>query len=231
MLPRQSREAMIVFLKGSQRKEQSQYFERMFRLRHQVFVKGLGWPLPSTNGQEIDQYDVNDAVYLIDVTDDDIIQGSVRLMPSETCSLVADYFPHLIESGVSARDPLVYECTRYIFVPIKRGHRDQNRIARARILSAMVEWCLINQLAFVQCVVDMTAFPSFVEMVPQTIPLGLPHPYGGGRNAPGGGECIAFRWPATGEVVDSIRAYGGMDGDSYAFFPGAAVDRASQLTH
>jgi acyl-homoserine lactone synthase len=222
---------MIVFLKGSQRREQSRYFERMFRLRHQVFIKELGWPLPSANGREIDQYDVDDAVYLLDVTNDDIIQGSVRLMPSEKCSLVADYFPHLIENGVSPRDRLVYECTRYIFLPLKRGRRDDNQIARARILSAMVEWCLINNLSFVQCVVDMVAFPGFVEMVPQTIPLGLPHAYGGGRGAPGGGDCIAFRWPVTREVVDSIRAYGGMGTYQHAFVPDGRADRTSELTH
>jgi hypothetical protein len=44
-------------------------------------------------------------------------------------------------------------------------------------------------------------------MVPQTIPLGLPHPYGGGRGAPGGGDCIAFRWPVTREVADALHAY------------------------
>jgi acyl-homoserine lactone synthase len=198
---------MIVILKGTQRRQQSGYFERMFRLRHQVFIKDLGWPLPSANGREIDQYDVDDAVYFLDVTDDDVLQASVRLVPSEHCSLVADYFPHLIETGEPARDPRVYECTRYFFLPLKGRCRD-NRGARVRVLAAMVEWGLVNRLSHIQCVVDMAAFPGFVEMVPQTIPLGLPHPYGGGRSAPGGGDCIAFRWPVTRDVADELHAFG-----------------------
>lgn len=221
---------MIIVLKGTERREQARYFERMFRLRHQVFIKGMGWPLPSTNGREIDQYDVDEATYLLDVIEDDVIQGSVRLLPSERCSFVFDYFPHLIENGVPARDPLVYECTRYMFLPLKNT-RQGNRVARARILSAMVDWCRVNGLAFVQCVVDMNAFPSFVEMAPQTIPLGLPHPYGGGPNAPGGGDCIAFRWPATREVVDSIRAHGGMATDRPAQLEDVRVREPAELIH
>ncbi|MBI3435355.1 MAG: hypothetical protein HY056_09810 [Proteobacteria bacterium] len=221
---------MLKILKGSQRQEQGGYFEKMFRLRHQVFIQGMGWPLPSTNGKEIDQYDVDDAIYLLDLADDDVIQGSVRLIPSQYCSLVADFFPHLIENGVSPRDPLVFECTRYMFLPLK-GRRQDNHIARARLLSGMVEWCLLNHLSFVQCVVDTIAFPGFVEMVPQTIPLGLPHPYGGGRTAPGGGECIAFRWPATREVVASIRKYGGMNVDRELVFADELSRQSLELTH
>lgn len=221
---------MIIVLNGRQRREQSQYFERMFRLRHQVFIKGMGWSLPSVNGQEIDEYDGEDATYLLDITDDDIIQGSVRLLPSQRCSLVADYFPHLIENGLPARDPLVYECTRYIFLPLKNT-RQSNHVARARILSAMVDWCRVNRLSYVQCVVDMEAFPTFVEMAPQTIPLGLPHPYGGGRGAPGGGDCIAFRWPATREVVESIRAFGGMETDDPMLFKFRREHEPAEMVH
>ena len=221
---------MIVVLKGTQRREQSRYFERMFRLRHEIFIKGKGWPLPSTGGLEIDEYDVNEAVYLLDVTEDDVIQGSVRLLPSVRCSLVADYFPHLIENGMPARDPFVWECTRYIFVPLKNSGCN-NRAARARILSAMVDWCRVNRMAYVQCVVDMNAFPGFVEMAPQAIPLGLPHPYGGGRAAPGGGECIAFRWPATREVVSSIRAHGGMEPEENFPFEDTRIHEPAALLH
>ena len=77
----------------------------------------------------------------------------------------------------------------------------------------------------------MEAFPTFVEMAPQTIPLGLPHPYGGGRNAPGGGDCIAFRWPATREVVASIRAHGGMVIDEPLPFEPPRGREPAELVH
>jgi len=37
---------MILVLEGSQRRQLGYYFDRMFRLRHQVFIKELGWNLP-----------------------------------------------------------------------------------------------------------------------------------------------------------------------------------------
>lgn len=95
----------------------------------------------------------------------------------------------------------------------------------------MVDWCRVNRLSYVQCVVDMEAFPTFVEMAPQTIPLGLPHPYGGGRGAPGGGDCIAFRWPATREVVESIRAFGGMDTDDPMLFKFRREHEPAEMVH
>jgi acyl-homoserine lactone synthase len=223
---------MIFVLEGTQRRQLSYYFERMFRLRHQVFVKEQGWNLPiAHDDREIDQYDVDEAIYLLDITDDDTIQGTVRLTPSESCSLVADYFPHLVENGTPPRSPLVYEATRYIFRPVsKRAH--DNRAAKAGLLSAMVEWCHHHEISHIQCVVDMSRFSHWVELVPQTIPLGLPHPYGGGRGAPGGGDCIAFHWPATRDVIDGIRTYGGLSDDDYRLFPGAgAAARSLQLTH
>jgi acyl-homoserine lactone synthase len=221
---------MIFVLEGSQRRQLRYYFDRMFKLRHQIFIEELGWNLPKVRGgHEIDEYDVDDAVYLLEITEDDILQGTVRLTPSMSCSLVADYFPHLVECGVSARSPLVYEATRYIFLPVSKNAQE-NRIAKARLLAGMVEWCLAKKLSHIQCVVDMKALPSWVELVPQTMPLGLPHPYCGGRDAPGGGDCIAFRWPATWEVIDGIRNYGGIDANQRQLFANRQVSQR-QFAH
>jgi N-acyl-L-homoserine lactone synthetase len=221
---------VILVLEGTQRAQLSYYFEMLFSLRHQIFIKEMGWNLPTSQGTyEIDDYDVDQATYIIDLIDDDVIQGAVRLTPSESCSLVADYFPHLIENGLSARSPLVCEATRYLFLPLAK-RADENRAAKARLLSAMVEWCNSMHMSFVQCIVDMKTFPSWLELVPQTIPLGLPHPYGGGPERPGGGNCIAFRWPATEEVVQAIRNYGGIS-HSPRFFQSGGVPGSYQLTH
>ena len=183
----------------------------MFRLRHQVFVTGRGWSLPSRNNSEIDQYDVDDAVYFLDINDDEVIEGSVRLTPTEKHSLLADYYPHLIESGDAPRSPHIYEATRYIVLPVRKS-RDSNRASKARLLGAMLEWSLDKKLSFIQTVIDTVTLSSFVEMTLQTIPLGLSHPYGGGRSAPGGGECMAFRWPITNQVLNDILEYGNLNG-------------------
>ena len=199
---------MIVTLRGTDRKDRPDIFEKLFRLRHDIFVKGRGWSLPCGNGRETDQYDVDEAVYFIDLNGDGVIEGSVRATPTEKYSLLADYFPYLIENGMPARAPDVYECTRYIVMPAQKS-RENNRAAKARLLIALFQWAISRKLSYLQTVIDAGTLSSFVEMSPKTIPLGLAHPYGGGRGAPGGGECLAIRWPVCPEVIADVREFVG----------------------
>ena len=207
---------MVIVLNGTERRTKSDYFDQLFRLRHQVFIKQRGWPLPSVNSYEIDQYDDDDAVYFLDINDDGAIQGTVRMTPTIKSSLLADCFPHLIENGQPPRSPHIYEATRYIVLPSHKT-RDGIRLAKARLLTTLLEWCLSKRLAFLQAVIDSVALSSFIEITPQTVPLGLSHSYGGGRGTPGGGECLAFRWPISHQVLDDVRAYGDIDGERETF--------------
>jgi acyl-homoserine lactone synthase len=200
---------MVLVIRGCQRNEYRHYFDRLFRLRHEIFVKGRNWSLPSSGEFEIDQYDVPDAAYFFDVNPVGDIEGSVRMTPTVKCSLLADYFPHLVENGESPRSPSIYEATRYIVMPAHKT-KENLRNAKTRLLTAVVEWCMSMKLTHLQTVIDAGTLSSFVDITPQTIPLGLSHPYGGGRSAPGGGECMAFRWPITLEVLEDIRTWGGV---------------------
>lgn len=199
---------MVTVLLGSQRAQYPEYFDTLFRLRHQVFVQGRGWSLPCLQGREMDQYDVDEAVYFFDINDNGVIEGSIRLTPTDKYSLLADYFSHLVENGETPRSKDIYEGTRYIVLPTDKT-RAGNRAAKARLLIAVFEWCLSKKLSFLQTVADSGALSSYVEISPRTTPLGLSHPYGGGKGVPGGGECMALRWPITLEVIEDVRAYGG----------------------
>ena len=200
---------MVIVLNGSERRKHRDQFERLFRLRYRVFVKQRGWSLPAVNDREIDQYDDDDAFYFLDLDDDDNIQGHVRMTPTVKSSLLADYFPHLVENGQAPRSPRIYEATRYIVLPAQKT-REALRLAKGRLLTALLEWCLDKRLSHLQTVIDAGTLSSFVEITPQTTPLGLSHPYGGGRGTPGGGDCMAFRWPISLLVLGDIHAYAGM---------------------
>lgn len=200
---------MVTVLPGSQRAQYPGYFDQLFRLRHRVFVQGRGWSLPCMNDREIDQYDVDEAIYVFDMNEEGVIEGSVRMTPSDRYSLLADYFPHLVENGQAPRAKDIYEATRYIVLPADKT-RAGNRAAKTRLLIGVMEWCLGKKLSYLQTVIDSGTLASFVEITPRVIPLGLSHPYGGGKSAPGGGECLAFRWPITLEVLEDVRAYGGL---------------------
>ncbi|MGH6768148.1 MAG: acyl-homoserine-lactone synthase [Xanthobacteraceae bacterium] len=222
---------MIIVLKGSERAANRDIFDQHFRLRHEVFVKGRGWSLPSIHGLEIDQYDDDDAMYFLDLNEESRIQGSIRITPTVKSSLIADYFPHLVENGDSPRSPTVYECTRYIVIPPRKS-REDNRLAKSRIIGAMLEWCMDNGLTYLQTVIDSVALPTYLELTPLTKPLGLPHPYGGGRKTPGGGECMAIRWPICTQVLDDVRAYGGLTDAGLMLAPAhAALPASTELVH
>lgn len=199
---------MIIMLRGSERQQNSKFFDQLFMLRHEVFIIGRGWSLPCGNGRETDQYDVDEAVYFMDINEDGIIESSVRATPTMKHSLLADYFPQLIENGMSPRAPDVYECTRYIVMPSHKS-RETIRAAKARLLIALFQWAMKEKLSYLQTVIDAGTLGSFVEMSTKTIPLGLSHPYGGGRGVTGGGECIAIRWPVCQEVISDVHEYVG----------------------
>jgi N-acyl-L-homoserine lactone synthetase len=221
---------MVLVLNGSERRKYPEYFDRLFRLRYQVFIKQRGWPLPALNSCEIDQYDDDDAVYFLDLDDEDVIRGTVRMTPTIKSSLLADYFPHLVENGQSPRSPDIYEATRYIVSPSQKSAHAL-RAAKGRLLTALLEWCLSKRLSHLQAVVDSAVLSSFVEITPQTVPLGLPHPYGGGRDTPGGGECLAFRWPISPQVLDDVRAYGGFEPPKFGEFNRVGRQRPSVRLH
>lgn len=201
---------MITYFSGAERSEHRGLCDTLFRLRHRVFIQQRRWSLPARPGdRDIDQYDCSDAIYFTETNDQGEVEAHVRLTPTLTHSLMADYFPHLMERDWPIRGEGIYEATRYIVLPSRKS-RAGNRAAKARILSAMLEWAIANKLTYIQTVIDTATFASFVDMTPETIPLGLSHDYGGGPSVSGGGQCMAIRWPVTSKVLDDVRDYGGL---------------------
>ena len=94
-----------------------------------------------------------------------------------------------------------------MIAPTTRG-RDEQRKAASRMLVAAIGWSMERGLTHLQTVIDYAALRTFVDMTILTTPLGLPHPFGGGKSVAGGGECLAFRWPVTTALLDDITEYG-----------------------
>lgn len=200
---------MIRILQGQERQQNQELCDQLYRLRHNIFIGQRSWSLPARlDGRDVDQYDdCPEAVYFCETSDDGQIEAHVRLTPTLTHSLMADYFPHIVDQRYSPRGEGIWEATRYIVLPARKS-RAGNRSAKTRILSAMLDWALENKISFIQTVIDTATFPSFVEMTEETIPLGLSYDYGGGPAAPGGGRCMGIRWPVTAKVHNDLLLYG-----------------------
>jgi acyl-homoserine lactone synthase len=112
----------------------------MFEDRKRLFIDLLRWDLRvEQNQREIDQFDGDDAVYLIalDQTGDHI--GSLRLLPSEQPHILSTLFADLCPDGVPI-GPTIFEVTR-LCLPVRHGAAERLRVRNA-LISAMVDHAL-----------------------------------------------------------------------------------------
>ena len=125
------------------------YTERMLDLhafRFKVACGEMGWKLPEAkNGLDIDQFDTEDAVHFIDLNSKDEIIACARLVPTTGPNMLKDIFPEFCDGDAPPCSPDIYEYTRY-FVTKENTTQEEFIRARARILIAIHEYCLANEI-------------------------------------------------------------------------------------
>jgi len=85
----------------------------MFRDRADQFRSRLGWPVDvDDKGEERDQYDALNPLYVIWEQTDGSHGGSMRFLPTTGRTMVNEIFGHLIGDG-TITSPLIWECTRF----------------------------------------------------------------------------------------------------------------------
>ncbi|QBF33618.1 acyl-homoserine-lactone synthase [Thalassococcus sp. S3] len=85
----------------------------MFRDRADQFKVRLGWDVTVTEeGEERDQYDALNPLYVIWEQQDGTHGGSMRFLPTTGPVMVNEVFGHLT-GGAPIRSPLIWECTRF----------------------------------------------------------------------------------------------------------------------
>lgn len=86
------------------------------RYRHQVFVDKLGWNLACQEGQELDQFDRPDTVYLVAREATGQIVGVARLLPTNRPYLLGEVFPELMGEVPLPDSNQIWELTRFAAV-------------------------------------------------------------------------------------------------------------------
>ncbi|MGH8176105.1 MAG: acyl-homoserine-lactone synthase [Steroidobacter sp.] len=91
---------------------------QMHRQRKVVFVDVAGWNVPVVGDMEIDQYDGDEAIYLLSKSDAcrDEVLASVRLLPTIRPHLMSDLFVASC-SGDVPRGPSIWEVSRFCISP------------------------------------------------------------------------------------------------------------------
>src|SRR5690349_17833903 len=100
--------------------------DEMHRLRWRFFIEQRGWSeleaAQTAPGLERDEYDDERAVYLLALSDDGHVQGSMRLRPTDDKSLMTDRFPVLVAAETEAQfGAQTWEITRLMRSPEFRG--------------------------------------------------------------------------------------------------------------
>ncbi len=150
--------------------------ESMHRHRKQVFVDFLKWDVPVIDGKfEIDQFDNEDAVYLM-VTDPETRahMGSVRLIPTTRPHLMSELFPFLCEGGPPQSED-VWEITRLCTAPKVADPS----VVRRHLCTALMEFGLHYGIRRYVSVTHMAFLPQVLSVGWQCEPLGLPQTVNG----------------------------------------------------
>lgn len=90
-----------------------QFSEPMYRLRYRVFHERLGWDVNVKDGQEFDQFDDEDSVYMLTVSESDEVRGGWRLRPTTRDYMLSGIFPGLLNGHVVPRHRNVWEISRF----------------------------------------------------------------------------------------------------------------------
>lgn len=91
--------------------------DTMFRDRAIQFHERLGWEVTvNDRGEERDQYDALNPLYVIWQRPDGRHGGSMRFLPTTGRTMVNEHFLHAT-GNVRIESPLIWECTRFCLAP------------------------------------------------------------------------------------------------------------------
>jgi N-acyl-L-homoserine lactone synthetase len=173
----------------------------MFRLRYEVFIERLGWPLPHANGRETDQFDHDGAHYLVLRNLADDVVASCRMTPTSQPNLLRDIYPNLVEDGPVPNDDAVWEVSR-----VAVDHRRERLALVAEgvnpagaLFCAMFEYAMLVGAHTLVSVSD-----PFIERILKMSGWRL-RPLGPVVALPEGGMAVAESVAVSGEQLAAIR--------------------------
>ncbi|WP_415918841.1 acyl-homoserine-lactone synthase [Tateyamaria sp. SN6-1] len=113
---------MIQFLYRDQLASKPVLAHSMFFDRGVQFKTRLGWNVNvNASGEERDQYDLLNPLYVIVTDDNGRHEASMRVLPTTGETMLNDYFMDIVD-GVSIKSPAIWECTRFCISSGARPH-------------------------------------------------------------------------------------------------------------
>jgi len=141
--------------------------ERVYRLRHKVFVEGLGWTaIAKPDGRDIDEFD-HLATHVILMEEDEII-GYMRLLPTTGPHLLRDVLSDLCEGPIPV-GPHIWEFSRLFILKHNAG-------VPCAFVKAMKDWAREHGVTHFTAEVSPSLLPFLEKYGWDVKPLGPPSP-------------------------------------------------------
>jgi acyl-homoserine lactone synthase len=151
--------------------------DKMFEDRKTIFVDLLKWEVPHDGRFERDQFDDENAEYLI-VNDADSGEhfASLRMLRTDRPHILGSLFSQLCDETVPI-GPDIREISRMCLSPRHRG--PERMAARNLLASAMTEYALLTGIRAFSGVADMGWMSRVLSAGWRCEPLGMPRQVGG----------------------------------------------------
>lgn len=174
-------------------------FRAMFEERKRVFVDLLGWDIPVLAGRyEIDQFDNDDAVYIVVTDAQGQHRGSARLLRTDRPHILGSVFPELCNGDVPV-GPEVREITRFCLA--RSLSAVERRSVRNLLVSGLVEHALATGIGTYSGVAEKSWFNQILAFGWKCEPLG--HGFSHGERG-----LAAMRISITPETPELLRRTG-----------------------
>lgn len=144
----------------------------MFEARKRVFIDLLKWDVPVLGGTwELDQFDNEEATYIVITDEDRGHLGSARLLPTVRPHILDTLFADLCDGEVPC-GPDTFEITRFCLDRSLRAA--QRREVRNALVTALADHALSSGIARYTAIAEMGWFQQILAFGWRCMPLGLP---------------------------------------------------------
>lgn len=121
---------MLYLIQNHNRNNFNKTLDNLYRKRCDVFHNELGWDVPTKNGLEIDQYDIDSTIYMVSHDQEHGIVGGIRFLPTTGPNMIKDTFSYLIkDQNVIPNDPKIWESSRFFY---RKPRNSNDRVGAAR---------------------------------------------------------------------------------------------------
>ena len=148
--------------------------EQMHRDRKTIFVDKLKWDVPVVDGEyEIDQFDNDDAIYLLLREDDGRIIGGHRLLPTTKPHLFTELFSDMCNVRGLRSGERIYELTRTCIDKETIGN-DRELWALKHVMVGLFEFCVRAGIEQLTLLTPLSTLYRCLLTGVEVKPLGLP---------------------------------------------------------